>query len=137
MIDPIHPEMRSMTWNCYRSNAQCATLLSCSLIQPMPPQHHGRRLIYKCANCPTYFSETTQPLMAGVKTPVSVIWQVVKARTEGMGLNAAARTLVVSLNCREEFPQTVGKDAPDRARHPGSEAERDRITIQSSSRHDP
>ena len=28
--------------------------------------------------------------MAGVKTPVSVIWQVVKARTEGMGLNAAA-----------------------------------------------
>ena len=29
--------------------------------------------------------------MAGLKTPVSVIWQVVKARTEGMGLNAAAR----------------------------------------------
>jgi hypothetical protein len=23
--------------------------------------------------------------MAGLKTPVSVIWQVVKARTEGMG----------------------------------------------------
>jgi len=28
IIDPIHPEMRSMTWNCYRSNAQRATLLS-------------------------------------------------------------------------------------------------------------
>ena len=26
------------------------------------------------------------------KTPVSVIWQVVKARTEGMRLNATART---------------------------------------------
>ena len=31
--------------------------------------------------------------MAGLKTPVSVIWQVVKARTEGMGLNAAAAHL--------------------------------------------
>ena len=55
-------------------------------------QHHGRRILYKCTNCPTYFSETKQTLMAGLKTPVSVIWQVIKARTEGMGLNAAART---------------------------------------------
>ena len=55
-------------------------------------QHHGRRIIYKCATCPGYFSETKKTLMAGVKTPVSVIWQVLKARTEGMGLNAAART---------------------------------------------
>jgi len=36
--------------------------------------------------------------MAGVKTPVSVIWQVVKARTEGMGLNAAARTFEKAKN---------------------------------------
>jgi DNA-directed RNA polymerase subunit RPC12/RpoP len=52
-------------------------------------QHHGRRIMYKCASCPSYFSETKKTLMAGLKTPVSVIWQVVKARTEGMGLNAA------------------------------------------------
>jgi transposase-like protein len=61
-------------------------------------QHHGRRIIYKCANCPTYFSETKNTLMAGLKTPVSVIWQVVKARTEGMGLNAAARTFEKAKN---------------------------------------
>src|SRR3989442_13075617 len=61
-------------------------------------QHHGRRIIYKCANCPTYFSETKNTLMAGVKTPVSVIWQVVKARTEGMGFNAAARTFEKAKN---------------------------------------
>ena len=36
--------------------------------------------------------------MAGLKTPVSVIWQVVKARTEGMGLNAAARTFEKAKN---------------------------------------
>jgi hypothetical protein len=55
-------------------------------------QHHGRRILDKCARCPRDFSETKKPLMAGVKTPVSVLWQVVKARTAGMGLHAAART---------------------------------------------
>src|SRR5215471_4904043 len=55
-------------------------------------QYHGHRTLYKCTNCPPYFSETKKTLMAGVKTPVSVIWQVVKARTEGRGFNAAART---------------------------------------------
>src|SRR5713101_2945678 len=61
-------------------------------------QHHGRRIIDKCANCPPYFSETKNTLMAGLKTPVSVIWQVVKARTEGMGFNAAARTFEKAKN---------------------------------------
>jgi transposase-like protein len=59
---------------------------------------HGRRVIYKCDNCPVYFSETKNTLMAGLKTPVSVIWQVLKARTEGMGLNAAARTFEKAKN---------------------------------------
>jgi len=36
--------------------------------------------------------------MAGLKTPVSVIWHVIKARTEGMGLNAAARTFEKAKN---------------------------------------
>ena len=48
-------------------------------------QSHGLRILYNCANCPPYFSETKNTLMAGLKTPVSVIWQGVKARTEGMG----------------------------------------------------
>src|SRR5215471_17797737 len=61
-------------------------------------QCHGRRTLYKCTNCPTYFSETKQTLMAGLKTPVSVIWQVLKARTEGMGFNAAARTFEKAKN---------------------------------------
>jgi transposase-like protein len=55
-------------------------------------QHHGSRIIYKCTSCLDYFSETKKTFMEGLKTPVSVIWQVLKARTEGMGLNAAART---------------------------------------------
>jgi hypothetical protein len=48
--------------------------------------------MYTCATCPACFSETKNTLLEGLKTPVSVIWHVLKARTEGMGLNAAART---------------------------------------------
>jgi len=59
---------------------------------PYTTKNHGGRVIYKCETCPVYFSETKKTLMEGLKTPVSVIWQVIKARTEGMGLHAAART---------------------------------------------
>lgn len=48
----------------------------------------------------------------------------------------ALQETVVSLNCRDEFPQTVDKDVPDRAMYPENEAERDRTTVRSSSRHD-
>jgi transposase-like protein len=65
---------------------------------PYTTKNHGDRIIYKCEHCPVYFSETKTTLMAGLKTPVSVIWQVLKARTEGMGLNAAARTFEKAKN---------------------------------------
>ena len=61
-------------------------------------KNHGGRIIYKCKTCPASFSETKNTLLEGLKTPVSVIWQVVKARTEGMGLNAAARTFEKAKN---------------------------------------
>jgi len=61
-------------------------------------KNHGGRVIYKCDTCPVYFSETKKTLMEGLKTPVSVIWQVLKARTEGRGLNAAARTFEKAKN---------------------------------------
>ena len=59
---------------------------------PYTTKNHGGRVIYKCENCQTYFSETKNTFLEGLKTPVSVIWEVIKARTEGMGFNAAART---------------------------------------------
>ena len=59
---------------------------------PYTTKNHGDRVMYKCESCPVYFSETKNTIMEGLKTPVSVIWQVIKARTDGMGLNAATRT---------------------------------------------
>ena len=65
---------------------------------PYTTKNHGDRVIYKCEHWPVYFSETKKTLMEGLKTPLSVIWQVLKARTEGMGLNAAARTFEKAKN---------------------------------------
>src|SRR4030095_3021103 len=65
---------------------------------PYTTKNHGGRVIHKCENCQVYFSETKNTLMEGLKTPVSVIWHVLKARTEGMGLNAAARTFEKAKN---------------------------------------
>ncbi len=65
---------------------------------PYTTKNYSDRIIYKCTTCPAYFSETKNTLLEGLKTPVSVIWQVVKARTEGMGLNAAARTFEKAKN---------------------------------------
>jgi transposase-like protein len=60
---------------------------------PYDPKNHGDRVIYKCEHCPVYFSETKNTLLEGLKPPGSVIWHVRKARREGMGFHAAARTL--------------------------------------------
>jgi transposase-like protein len=65
---------------------------------PSTTKNYGGRVMYKCGNCPAYFSETKNTFLEGLKTPVSVIWQVLKARTEGMGLNAAARTFEKAKN---------------------------------------
>ena len=65
---------------------------------PYTTKNHGVRMIYKCESCLSYFSETKNTFMEGLKTPVSVIWLVIKARTDGMGLNAATRTFEVAKN---------------------------------------
>ena len=65
---------------------------------PYTTKNHGSRVMYTCATCPVSFSETKNTLLEGLKTPVSVIWHVLKARTEGMGLHAAARTFEKAKN---------------------------------------
>lgn len=61
-------------------------------------QHNGRREILHCMECDTYFSSTSNTFLAGIRTPLSRIIDVIKTRTEGMGLNATCRALNVSKN---------------------------------------
>jgi transposase-like protein len=58
--------------------------------------HHGERHIYHCQDCDTYFSDTVATPLAGLRTPLSRVIQILQARSDGMGLNATARTFAVS-----------------------------------------
>lgn len=59
-------------------------------------QANGTRTIHHCRSCDSYFSETFATAIAGLRTPLSRIIEVLKARTEGQGLNATARIFGVS-----------------------------------------
>ena len=54
-------------------------------------KNNGEREIYTCQDCGTSFSETYGTPIAGLTTPLSEVIKVLKARMEGMGLNAAER----------------------------------------------
>ena len=56
------------------------------------------RTMYYCSACTRTFSETSHTPLAHLKTPISVIVQVLSALTEGVGINAATRLYGVSKN---------------------------------------
>ena len=56
----------------------------------------GSRQMLLCLSCGVSFSETKNTFLEGLRTPVSIIWQVLKARTEGMALNAACRVFGIA-----------------------------------------
>ena len=61
-------------------------------------KNNGQRTLYTCQNCEACFSETYGTPIAGLDTPLSDISRVLKARMEGMGLNAAVRVFGFSKN---------------------------------------
>lgn len=70
--------------------------------------HHGRRRIFCCTDCGRFFSETTNAFLAGIRKPITVIVQVLKARTEGVGLNAASRIFNVARNTIVNWERRLG-----------------------------
>ncbi len=59
---------------------------------------HGERWIYRCQDCGRHFSQTKGTFLEGIRKPISLIVQVIKARAEGMGVNATTRVFGVSKN---------------------------------------
>ena len=59
-------------------------------------QNYDLRTLYHCREGEIYFSETFAIPIAGLTTPLSRIITILKARSEGMRLNAIARTVSVS-----------------------------------------
>ena len=52
---------------------------------------NGERKMFICQECSSCFAETYGSVIAGLETPLSEIVKVLKARMEGIGLNAAVR----------------------------------------------
>jgi hypothetical protein len=52
------------------------------------------------------FSETKETFLEGLKTPLSQVWQVLEARTDGMGLNATVRVFKYAKNTILEWERT-------------------------------
>lgn len=51
-----------------------------------------------CRDCGTSFSETKNTFLQNIRTPISVIWKVLKSRTEGTSLNATCRVFDIAKN---------------------------------------
>jgi transposase-like protein len=62
------------------------------------PKSGEVRHIYYCPGCQSYFSETKNTALAGLRTPLSHISQVLEALNDGMGINAVVRTFKVAKN---------------------------------------
>lgn len=63
-----------------------------------PVQNGETRRVYYCATCQCYFSETYGTALAGLRTPLSRIPQILAAVKDGLSVNAACRTFQVSQN---------------------------------------
>ena len=59
---------------------------------------NGARKLYQCMECHQVFSETKRTFLEGLKKPISLIINVLKARSEGRGFNAVCRVFEISKN---------------------------------------
>ncbi len=60
--------------------------------------NNGMRNLYLCPNCSCRFSETKNTFLERLRKPISLVWQVVNARTEGVAFNATTRIFGISKN---------------------------------------
>ncbi|MBP6219177.1 MAG: hypothetical protein KA436_11375 [Oligoflexales bacterium] len=59
-------------------------------------KQNGTRTLYMCRSCKKSFSETSFTPAARLATGLSKVAQVLRARSEGIGFNACARTFEVA-----------------------------------------
>ena len=89
---------------CYTENATMHTTYTI--------QDGQQRQIMHCQACGNYFSETSGTPLAGLRTPLSRIQQILSAVHEGLGINAACRTFAVSKNSIKEWERRLSGVKP-------------------------
>ena len=86
---------KSLCPQCYTDNSTMHTTYTV--------QGDQTRHILYCYACDNYFSETNGTPLAGLRTPLSRIQQILTAVHEGLGINAACRTFNVSKNSIKDW----------------------------------
>ncbi len=84
---------------CYSENIESHTTYTI--------QSGEERTIHYCRACQDYFSETKNTPLAGLRTPLSRITEVIEALNDGLGINAAARTFKVAKNTIYDWLERV------------------------------
>ena len=60
--------------------------------------NNGKRNLLICEKCRCCFSETKNTMLERLRKPISLVWRVINARTEGVAFNAATRIFGISKN---------------------------------------
>jgi transposase-like protein len=68
-------------------------------------KNNGTRKLYRCSECQQVFAETKGTFLEGLKKPLSLIINVLKSRSEGMGFNAVCRVFQISKNTLLDWEQ--------------------------------
>lgn len=79
--------------SCPRCDSQTLEVHRC-----YETHHHGDRTLYRCGHCGEVFSETRGTFLAGLTKPLSTMVKVLKARSEGLGVNATCRVFDIAKN---------------------------------------
>lgn len=64
---------------------------------------NGLREMYRCPRCGVFFTETKNTPLEDIRTPISVIATVLRARDEGVGMRATARVFGVGRDSIERW----------------------------------
>ena len=69
---------------------------------------NGKRTQYCCTDCGTYFSQTAGTIASGLRTPISIVILALKARTEGLSVNATCRLVGITKKTLLEWERRFG-----------------------------
>ncbi len=68
-------------------------------------RQNGARTLFMCRNCKKSFAETSHTAAARLTTGLSKVAQVLRARSEGLGFNACARTFGIGRDTLRSWEQ--------------------------------
>ena len=94
--------------SCPRCDSQTLEVNRC-----YETQHHGDRKLYRCGACGEVFSQTRGTFLERLSKPLSTIVQVLKARSEGLGVNATCRVFDVAKNTLLNWERRHGSETLD------------------------